>query len=131
MSNMKITPSHNLIENIRSAIRTSKERLDENKQQRKALITKISKQKLEVRTRESHISTLEEAKFHDRPVKPELIDLARHDLKREVKVLEDLRQHLLVAETFHAVEVAGFRALHKRLDVFNVPFDPVRKAAKI
>lgn len=128
---MKITPSKNLLDNIRSAIRTSKERLDQNKHQRKALITKISKQKLEVRTRESHISTLEEAKFHDRPVRPEFIELARLDLKREVQVLEDLRQHLLVAETFHAVEVAGFRALHKRLDVFNVPFDPVRKAAKI
>lgn len=122
---MKVTPSKNLLDNIRSAIRTSKERLAENKQQRKALITKISRQKLDIRSRESLISTLQNTSAPSG-----LIELTRHDLKREVKILDELRQHMLVAETFHSVERAGLRALHDRLDHFNEPFDPSRAKKK-
>jgi hypothetical protein len=118
---MKAIPSNNLLENIRSAIRTSKERLEENKQQRKALITKISRQKLEIRTRESLISTLQ-----NNSAPATLVELTRQDLKKQFHVLGELRQHMLVAETFHAVERAGLRALHDRLDHFNAPFDPSR-----
>ena len=121
---MKARPNDHLVENVRSAIRTSKERLDDNKQQRKSIIIKIRIQKQEIRGRGSLISTLELAQFNGKSVRPELIELARRDLKNHFKILEELRQHLLVAETFYVIEIASFRALHKRLDTFKLPVNP-------
>lgn len=118
---MKAKPNDHLIDNIRSAIQTSKERLAENKLQRKGLIVKIRQQKIEIRSRECLISTLQLAQFNGKSIPPDLVNLAQQDLKNHFKILDDLRQNLFVAETFYVIEIASCRALHKRLDQFNVP----------
>lgn len=119
---MKVKPHSELIENVRRAIKQIKEALDENKQSRKSLIKEIAKLKSGIRGREAVCSKMEVSGIST--------TLSRTDLQKLREQLNNLRQNLIGAEIHYSIELAKYRALHKQLDRFKTPFDPVRKAEK-
>lgn len=119
---MKIKVHPDIVNNVRLAIKQTKESLDENREQRKKLITDIRQVKNGIRARESVCSKMAVAGLDTQYQKVDIETQRRH--------LNNLRQNLIGAFVYRSVELAKFRALHKQLDNFNEPFDPVRKAEK-
>ena len=117
---MRVKPKDNLIADLRGAITESKKSLDANKAQRKRVMKSITEVKLSMRVGEHYASKMHEAEIKNLYV----LDIVE---KHRANLLE-LRHELLTLEAIREVELARFRAMHKQLDKFNVPFDADRKA---
>lgn len=111
-----------LITNIRTAIKTAKNGLDENRRQRKTLIVLLRKRKNDIRAREALCSHM-----FNKGLDTQLV---REDLKTHRTQLVEIRKQLLLADVYRNVELSKFRTLHAQLDKLNVPFDPEAKANK-
>lgn len=117
---MRVKPKDNLISDLRVAITESKRSLDVNKTERKRVMKKIGYTKLSMRVGEHYASKMLTAEIKNFYV---LDTVEKHRAE-----LMDLRHELLTLEVIREVELARFRAMHRQLDKFNVPFDAERKS---
>ena len=117
---MRVKPKDNLIADLRMCIVDSKKSLDSNKTERKRLMKKIADVKLSMRVGEHYASKMHEAEIDNYYV---LNVVQKHSAD-----LMELRHELLTLEAIREVELARFRAMHRQLDKFNIPFDAERKA---
>lgn len=115
---MKVKIKPELCDEIRQAIRDCKQSLDGNKQERKRLIKLISELKINIRAGEHYASKMQTAGIDEWYI--------RAELSQKNKNLQELRHQFVTLSAIHEVELARFRAMHRQLDKFGVPFDVER-----
>lgn len=122
---MKVSPTENFLTNVRNTIEMIRNRLLEIKQERKSLISDISKAKLQIRSGEKCCSIMRLAKLDDSHV-----SYVRKDIHTKRQSLAELRQTLLTLDVSRKLELSRFRVLHQTLDELKVPFNPEAKNKK-
>jgi hypothetical protein len=111
--------------NIRNDINSIRVKLEEMKRTRKSLIKKIGNIKLSIRGGDrvislQHHAGLEECNYY-----------VSYYINEQKIILSELKKKLLVCDIERDLELCRFRELHRQLDKFGVPFDPVAKQRKM
>lgn len=118
---MKVSPSEDFLNDIRSGISGIKEKLQQIREERKSLIEQIRGAKANIRLGEKHCSMLQNSKLDDAE------SFLRNHLNNTRSSLMTIRRKLLSLDVHRELEVSRYRILHRELDKLGVPFDPIAK----